>query len=469
MSERLLIVGDVLLDRDVEGHSERLCPDAPVPVVDQLASRPRAGGAGLAATLAAADGNPVTLVTALAPDPAGAEIARLLLTAGVDLIDLGLDGETPEKIRVLEGGRPLLRLDRGGGGKVGSDLPAAVLQGALETASAVLVSDYGHGVAADRRVRRALVRRPSDQPLVWDPHPRGAAPLAGTSLVTPNGVEASGLFGEDDEAPNLGEAGKLARALRQRWSVEAVAVTCGEDGAVLSLGGSDVWGFSSDPVEGDPCGAGDRFAAEAALVLACGGDTELAVSTAVSVAAEFVAAGGAAAIAPPEPAAILDAGEQGVGASPLSIEPALRLAERVRRQGGAVVATGGCFDLLHVGHLKTLRTARALGDCLVVLLNGDRSVRRLKGPTRPIVGELERAAVLSALDCVDEVVIFDEDTPTDALNLLRPDVWAKGGDYAAKRLPEREAIASWGGRTAILPHLDGRSTSKLIERVEEHG
>ncbi|HEX9967406.1 MAG TPA: adenylyltransferase/cytidyltransferase family protein, partial [Solirubrobacterales bacterium] len=156
---------------------------------------------------------------------------------------------------------------------------------------------------------------------------------------------------------------------------------------------------------------------------------------------------------------------RGLGASPRSIAPALALAARVRARGGAVVATGGCFDLLHVGHVRTLEAARALGDCLVVLLNGDRSVRRLKGADRPLVGELERAAMLKALGCVDEVAIFDEPVPDEALRLLKPDVWAKGGDYEAGELPEAEAIAAWGGRVAILPYLEGRSTTRLIEEV----
>jgi rfaE bifunctional protein nucleotidyltransferase chain/domain len=142
--------------------------------------------------------------------------------------------------------------------------------------------------------------------------------------------------------------------------------------------------------------------------------------------------------------------------------------ERVRARGGTVVATGGCFDLLHPGHIQTLHSARALGDCLVVCLNSDRSVRRLKGPTRPIVPSEDRAAVLSALGCVDAVVIFDEDTPAAVLRELRPHVWVKGGDYAVVDLPEAEVLAAWGGRAVVLPFVEGRSTTRLIQEATLH-
>jgi D-beta-D-heptose 7-phosphate kinase / D-beta-D-heptose 1-phosphate adenosyltransferase len=140
----------------------------------------------------------------------------------------------------------------------------------------------------------------------------------------------------------------------------------------------------------------------------------------------------------------------------------------VRARGGTVVATGGCFDLLHPGHVHTLQAARALGDCLVVCLNSDASVARLKGPGRPVVGEADRAAVLAALGCVDAVAVFDQDTPVELLRRLRPDVWVKGGDYAATELPEAKVLASWGGRAVILPFVEGRSTTRLIEEAALH-
>jgi rfaE bifunctional protein nucleotidyltransferase chain/domain len=216
---------------------------------------------------------------------------------------------------------------------------------------------------------------------------------------------------------------------------------------------------------GDPCGAGDRFAVSAAGALADGAGAVEAVREGIAGASEFVRAGGASAWSVPS------FHEPGRAPAVLrQIEPdARRLAETVRARGGTVIATGGCFDLLHAGHVEMLRAARGLGDLLIVCLNSDRSVSRLKGPGRPLVGEAERATVLGALECVDAVTIFDEDTPARALAELRCDVWAKGGDYDPADLPERAVVEASGGRVVTLPYLDGHSTSRLLKEVAGHG
>ncbi|MDP9399355.1 MAG: D-glycero-beta-D-manno-heptose 1-phosphate adenylyltransferase, partial [Actinomycetota bacterium] len=164
-------------------------------------------------------------------------------------------------------------------------------------------------------------------------------------------------------------------------------------------------------------------------------------------------------VSAPPAAAVAPDGAAGNGGAGAGVAPVLA---RVRAAGGTVVATGGCFDLLHAGHVATLRAARALGQCLVVCLNSDASVRRLKGPERPLQRQEDRARVLEALECVDAVVVFDEDTPEALLDALRPDVWAKGGDYAGVELPESRLLQSWGGQAVVLPYLDGRSTTSLV-------
>jgi rfaE bifunctional protein nucleotidyltransferase chain/domain/rfaE bifunctional protein kinase chain/domain len=462
---RLAIVGDALLDRDVDGDVRRLAPDAPVPVVDHARTVVRPGGAGLAAVLAAAAGHEVRLVTALAADGPGAELRDVLERMGVDVVDLVLTGQTPEKIRIRAQGRALLRLDRGGApGAVGPASAAA--RAAIEWSDAVLAADYGRGVCAEPALRAALAHAlAGGAPLVWDPHPRGAAPVAGAWLVTPNAAEAAVFAARPgakaDVAPIV-RAGADAEALRDRWGARWVCVTRGADGAVLAGPGGPLTAVTAERVPvGDPCGAGDRFAVRATEVVAAGGSAAEAVRAAVAAASAFVAAGGAASIG--EPAAAQDRPADGLAAS----NPDDVIA-RVRARGGTVVATGGCFDLLHPGHVQTLHSARALGDCLVVCLNSDRSVRRLKGPARPIVPEDDRAAVLSALACVDGVVVFDEDTPAATLHALRPDVWVKGGDYAVTDLPEAEVLAAWGGRAVVLPFVEGRSTTRLIEEAKLH-
>jgi D-beta-D-heptose 7-phosphate kinase / D-beta-D-heptose 1-phosphate adenosyltransferase len=456
MTPRVVVVGDTLLDRDLDGTVERLAPDAPVPVVDSPVERARPGGAGLAAVLAARGRVRVTLITALAPDEGGRRLAELLRDNDVEVIDLGLDGATPEKVRVRTGGHPLVRLDLGGApGRVREWTAAA--GDALAGAAGVLVADYGRGVTALPGLRSALAALPARVPVVWDPHPRGAEPVPGARLVTPNRAEAARFTGRNGEG--LADVTAAAAELAGRWKAANVAVTLGRRGALVSTGDGAPLVVPAPPApDGDPCGAGDRFAAAAVVALATGALPSEAVAAAVITASAFVAEGGAAALD-------LEGGPAQAPPAPSPGTDAEAVAARVRAAGGTVVATGGCFDLLHAGHVRTLQGARALGDCLIVCLNSDASVARLKGPERPIVGQADRAAVLASLGCVDAVVVFDDDTPVPVLDRLRPDVFVKGGDYTAEQLPEAALLAGWGGQAVVLPYVEGRSTTRLLEEV----
>jgi len=439
----LVVVGDVLLDVDLAGRAGRLMPDAPAPVLSELSERPRPGGAGLAAALLARDGHEVTLVTALADDAAGARLTALLEEAGVRVIALPHEGGTPVKRRVQADGRSLLRLDEGAPGPIG-ELPPEALS-ALRDASGVLVSDYGNGMTSVPEVREALSRLRA--PFVWDPHPRGAAPVPGARLVTPNRDEAM-----SGRPATLTAVSRRAAELVQEWGAHAVCVTLGAGGALLTRGEASPSVMPAPAVHAaDTCGAGDRFATAVLAALVGGAVTSEAVQQAVIAAAAFVGAGGASSYGQ----------ERRVVGGP-------GVADRVRAEGGTVVATGGCFDLLHAGHIATLEAARALGDCLVVCLNSDDSVRRLKGPSRPLVPQADRARVLAALECVDDVVVFDEDTPVEAIRRVRPDVWAKGGDYAGAELPEAALLEEWGGQAVVLPYLSGRSTTSLVASARAH-
>nr|WP_282945698.1 PfkB family carbohydrate kinase [Cellulomonas endometrii] len=456
-----MVVGDVLLDRDVDGTTERLCPDSAAPVLDVAAVRESPGGAGLAALLCAASGADVTLVAPVADDDAGRRLAGLLAPE-VTLVALPHAGPTRTKTRVRSGGQSIVRLDEGGPGHP-EDVDVEAVREALLGADAVLVSDYGAGTTRDPRVRALLAETAPRTRTVWDPHPRGADPVPGTLLVTPNVAEARRAL--DAGAPTPPD--RLAASLRDAWGVRGVVVTAGALGAYLAAAGDTVFVPAPPAPHGDPCGAGDRFAASATVALARGAVPSAAVGAAVTDASAWVAAGGAEGFrrrrdeAPP---AADDPGDgehrPGNGADPLAA-----LAARLRLSGGTLVATGGCFDLVHAGHVATLQAARRLGDALVVLMNSDDSVRRLKGPDRPVVGAPDRARVLEALDCVDAVVVFDEDDPRAVLDRLRPDVWVKGGDYGGTRLPEADVVEQHGGRVVLLPYLDGRSTTSILQRT----
>ena len=451
----LVVVGDVLLDVDVVGTAARMSPEAPVPVISSPSEIARPGGAALAASLAARGTRPVVLVAPLADDEAAGRL-RAMLDGRMRLVALPWTGTTPVKTRVRAGDHPVTRIDTGGAvGSIGPIPEEAAA--ALAEAAAVLVSDYGYGTTSDERVRSLVAGALRDVPVVWDPHPRGAPPLPGTSIVTPNEKE---LFGFVEAAPDESLAGirKAAAALLARWEAAAMCVTIGARGALLFVGPDAPRLVSATRVTGsDTCGAGDSFAAAVAIALADGALPAEAVTQAVAAASRFVAAGGAAAFA----ARTFD----GRGPDhPDRVEPGDLTArlDSVRAAGGTVVATGGCFDLLHSGHVATLEAARALGDFLVVCLNSDDSVRRLKGPRRPLQRVQDRARVLSALRSVDAVVVFDEDTPIEALRRIRPQVWVKGGDYSGIPLPEATILSDWGGEVVTVPYVAGKSTTELV-------
>jgi D-beta-D-heptose 7-phosphate kinase/D-beta-D-heptose 1-phosphate adenosyltransferase len=452
----LVVVGDALLDVDLVGTASRLTPDAPVPVVEEVERRERPGGAALAAVIAAAaTSREVVLVAPLDSDE-GADRLRALLAGRVRLVEIPATGGTAVKQRVRAGDHSVVRIDSGPAVASLGPLPAEAAA-LIRDAAAVLVADYGRGTTAAADVRAALAA--ARGPVVWDPHPRGADPVPSARLVTPNGAEAARVAsaaGTTEPGDSLPAVGARAEVLIRHWGVGAVAVTLGSRGALLSYGEGAPMVVPAVPVTGgDPCGAGDSFAAAAALALADGAVTGEAVAAAVAAASAFVARGGASA---------WDASERGPEPN-LVAEPGVDgLIARVRAAGGTVVATGGCFDLLHPGHVATLRAARGLGDCLVVCINSDDSVRRLKGPPRPLVTATDRARVLEALEFVDAVVVFDEDTPAEVLDRIRPDVWAKGGDYAGADLPEAAVLRRWGGQAVVLPYLDGHSTTALVER-----
>jgi D-beta-D-heptose 7-phosphate kinase/D-beta-D-heptose 1-phosphate adenosyltransferase len=475
----VVVVGDVVLDRDVVGSSDRLSPDtgAPVLAVETVSQTP--GGAGLTALLCGEPGVRVTLVAPVATDPPGRALAAALHRR-VDLVPLAHEGGTRVKARLFARDRAMLRLDTGGSGRPLGPTAAelAALRATLATADIVLVSDYGAGMTRHPDVRRLLAEAARQRTVVWDPHPRGGPPVPGVAVVTPNLAEARVAAGG---APGAAAA-ELGKQLRGLWQASAVCVTEGVDGVTLVTGDGVTAVPPPTAASGDPCGAGDRFAASVGLELAAGGEVGAAVARAVADAAAWVDGIGArfrhsygdhgpVDLGGPDPGAVA-AGETAsprrATAAPPQPAPAgpAEVAARVRAAGGTVVATGGVFDVLHAGHVGYLAAARALGDALVVLLNSDDSVRRVKGPARPVNPLADRRAVLSALSSVDAVGVFDEEDPRAALAGLRPDVWVKGGDYDPETMPETPDIRAWGGRVVVLPFLAGRSTTAILARLD---
>ncbi|HEX5996023.1 MAG TPA: PfkB family carbohydrate kinase [Jiangellales bacterium] len=477
----VVVIGDVVLDRDIVGRADRLSPDAPVPVVDIDGVRERPGAAGLAAQLCATGAVDVTLAAPIASDPAGRRLAAML-SSDLSLVPMSHDGPTRHKTRVLARGQVVVRFDEGGPGQP-VDPPVDVLRHVLRAADAVLVSDYGAGTTRHPAIRNVLAAVAPRVPTVWDPHPRGGDPVPGV-IATPNlaeAAEAASRAGLDVEA----DAGALAAALCELWRANAVCVTAGAAGAHLAVAPDETVALPAPwPASGDTCGAGDRFVSAVVKAMAEGAGLPEAAASGVAEATAWVAAGGVNAHverpAPPvglgEPGRAekshraasngllpFDAPSGGVHSNGAGSTGAEAVAA-VRARGGTVVATGGCFDIVHAGHVSCLEAARRMGDALVVLINSDASVRRLKGPGRPVMTAAERARVLLALSCVDAVEVFDEDDPRAALDRLRPDIWVKGADYSGKPIPEAPLVEGWGGRVALVPYLDGHSTTSILRR-----
>ena len=475
----LVVIGDALLDQDMTGVVRRISPEAPVPVVDQLEASYRPGGAGLAAALGTRHSRPVVLVTALAGDDRGVTLTGLLSGCGIRVLDLGLAGSTPVKSRIRADQQSLLMLSEQPPvpGWIGRQLSQAEC-GIIAGAAAVLVSDYGGGVARQPSVRAVLSEVAAHVPVVWDIHPAGPAPVPGVRLVTPNAREAETLAASVT-GQTLSADIDRARLLLAEWRSASVAVTRGSAGAVL-VDGQDSLPLvvPARAIRGDSCGAGDCFAVTVAALLAESCLVSEAVTGAVEAAARFVAAGGPASVTAgvaaagvPVPATVSLVSAAGSQVCPGTVGPGegARMAAETRAAGGLVVATSGCFDILHAGHVAMLGQARTLGDCLIVCLNDDDSVRRLKGDDRPIVSAQDRASVLAALAVVDAVVIFGEDRPDRALREIRPDVYVKGGDYRIDEVLEAPLVASWGGQTVVLPYFERWSTTQMINKIAQRG
>lgn len=466
----LLVVGDVMLDAYLEGVSTRLCPEAPVPVVAVSRQAEAPGGAGNVAVNASALGARVTLLGAVGADAAGTTVRQAL--AGWSIVSAGLlvdpSRRTLTKRRVIGNDQMMLRFDEGSteplAGAAEEALLAALAR-AYRAADAVVVADYGYGVLT-RRVREAIGRLQRESPriLLVDTKSFDAYRGLGITVAKPNYEQALRLTGMPAPA-GWGRArviSERAPRLLERTGARTVVVTLDADGALVLERGSAPHRALARPMrQARAAGAGDTFGCVFALALAAGGDAAAAADLASVAAGVVVAKDGTA------PCEIGELREALRGPAK-HVHDRVQLAaqlESARRRGERIVLTSGCFDLLHRGHIRYLNRARELGDLLVVGLNSDDGVRRLKGPGRPINGLDDRAEVLAGLSCVDHIVCFDEDTPAELIRALRPHVFVKGGDYTRESLPEGPVVEELGGVVRILPLVEDRSTTGIIRRI----
>ncbi|MCS6855821.1 MAG: D-glycero-beta-D-manno-heptose-7-phosphate kinase [Elioraea sp.] len=467
----VLVVGDAMLDRYVYGTVERVSPEAPIPIVAVEREVAMPGGAGNVVRNITALGGSAALLTVVGDDEAGADLTALI--GGQPNVEpwLLVQGGrvTTVKTRYIAAGQQLLRADRETVEPIHPKLADRLVRIAADAMAAcrvVVISDYRKGVVAnDTAARLIAAARERRRLVVVDPKGRDYGRYAGADVVTPNRRELADGTGLPTETAE--DVVAAARVLMRAHGIRAVLCTRSEDGMTLVEGpeGAFVTHFAAEAKEVyDVSGAGDTVVATVALGLAAGLGLRSAARLA-NIAAGIVVGKIGTAVA--RDAELLEAIAPATGAlrKIVSREAAAEHVERWRRKGWRVGFTNGCFDLLHPGHVHLLAQARAACDRLVVGLNSDASVRRLKGPGRPVQQEAARAAVLASLADVDLVIIFEEDTPLELIRLLRPDVLVKGADYTLEQVVGADLVRSWGGRVLLAELLPGNSTTATIARL----
>lgn len=464
---RVLVVGDLMLDHYLWGASDRVSPEAPVPVVEVRREVVTLGGAGNVVNNLLALGAQVTAAGVVGDDASGRDVLAVLREKGVSTEGVRVEPgrQTSRKSRVVAAHQQVVRFDRETKTPIAPESEAFLLDFVRDRPreiDAILLSDYAKGVLTPT-LARAIIRwgRANGVPVLVDPKGSDYDKYHGATLVTPNKKEAERLAGiAIDSEENLKRAG---RALKYRLNLRYAMITLSEEGmAIFDDQMTRIRAVARDVY--DVTGAGDTVLAALGFALAAGETIYDAARLANSAAAVVVGKLGSATVTLDE---IFDhearLQRERAGDAIQSVQAIESLCERLRRQGKKIVFTNGCFDLLHRGHVEYLQASRACGDVLIVGLNSDDSARRLKGPMRPVHSHDDRAAILAALRPVDYVVIFAEDTPHELIRRVRPDVLTKGADYEG-----REIIgADLAGEVRLISFVEGRSTSRTIDAIRK--
>ena len=459
------VIGDVMLDRFWSGASRRVSPEAPVPVVSVSGQEDRAGGAGNVAVNLAELGLSVSLVGLCGEDEHARALRSCVESAGVRWNVMPCPAATIVKLRVLSRNQQLLRMDfEESLASHANDLFVRYAQQHLADADLVVFSDYAKGSLA--LVQPLLTHcRELNKPTLVDPKGLDFDRYRGATLLTPNLAEFEAVVGHCDTDETLVER---AEALRASLDLDGILVTRSEAGMTLVQAGQPPAHFSASAREVfDVTGAGDTVIAVMAGCLSAGLPMRDAAHFANHAAGVVVAKLGTASVSPEELTTAVSSAPTGVAENVLPETGLVNVLNDLRAAGRRIVMTNGCFDLIHPGHVRYLQQARALGDALVVAVNDDDSVRRLKGKGRPVNTLDDRMAVLGALGAVDFVVSFAEDTPARLIEALAPDVLVKGGDYAMEQIAGHASVLARGGDVRVLDFVDGHSTSGLIERLND--
>ena len=475
---RILVVGDLILDRYVWGYAERISQEAPVPLLRADHREHRLGGAASVATMLRALGARVRLIGALGRDGEAALVRQMLAELKIDdRLVFELD-DRPTTLKERYIGRAqdrhpqqMIRVDYETRDPIAADVEATIrgrLAEVVAEADVVLISDYDKGVCTPTLLRALIdTCRAAGVRVIADPiRSTDYARYRGVHCMTPNRLEAQMATGLTIARPD--DALAVGRRLVETLEMESVLVTLDRDGMALVRADGRAELVPTRPRQVyDITGAGDMVLSVVGLCLASGADYDEAAALGNVAGGLEVEKIGVALLSRQEILRDLIDHHHPEASKRFDREVLVAEVNRRRTAGQKVVFTNGCFDLLHVGHVRLLRQAAALGDFLVVGLNSDESVERLKGPTRPINPEEARAELLAALECVDAVAVFDDDTPLALIEAIVPDVLVKGGDYRPEEVVGREVVEAGGGRLVLIPLVEGHSTTQMVLRVAE--
>jgi D-beta-D-heptose 7-phosphate kinase / D-beta-D-heptose 1-phosphate adenosyltransferase len=463
-----LVIGDVMLDRYVYGMVGRVSPEAPVAILREEREIAVPGGAGNVVRNMTALGAAVAFIAVVGDDQAGSDLTGLI--GGQPNVEPWLLVEggrtTTVKTRYIAAGQQLLRADREQTDPVDARLAERILRiarDAMAATSVTVLSDYRKGLLTGALAPQLIAAaRTAGRRIIVDPKGPDYAPYAGADVITPNRAELAEATGlPTDSEPAIVAA---ATALRDRHGFGAVLVTRAEDGMTLVAPDCVLHLPAEAPEVYDVSGAGDTVAGTLACGLAAGLDLRVAARLA-NVAAGIVVGKVGTALARPSDLLIALGPQRGALRKVVTTEEASEQVQRWRQRGWRIGFTNGCFDLLHPGHVQLLEQARGGCDRLVVGLNSDASVRRLKGAARPVQPEAARAAVLASLASVDLVCVFEQDTPEALIRELRPDLLVKGADYCEEEVVGADLVRSWGGKVLLADIMDGQSTTATLARI----
>ncbi|MFH1770951.1 MAG: D-glycero-beta-D-manno-heptose-7-phosphate kinase [archaeon] len=455
-NKKILVIGDVMLDKYIHGDVSRISPEAPVQIVQAKKELYVLGGAGNVVSNLAALNAQVTFISSIGKDKEARILKKILDQKKIKYKLIETNRPTIVKTRVVGRKQHLLRIDYENYEELKSDKIIKLVQKEIKKVDAVIISDYAKGLITKELVNK-IVSFAKGRPIIADTKHSEKLFYKGVSIITPNEKEAYEISGADKKTEIILVMKKLEKTLGCK-----VLITRGEKGMSL-LKQNQLIDIPTKAKEiYDVSGAGDTVISALALSIVSGASLEEAAIIANHSAGIVVGKFGTETTSLKELLSVFEKED-----SKIKKKDQIEIISReLKKQGKKVVFTNGCFDILHVGHVKLLEKAKEHGDILILGLNTDASIKRLKGPSRPIIKEMERAEMLAALECVNYVVLFNEDTPVELIKKVRPNIHIKGGDYKTKDMPETKYVEKFGGKVVLIPLVKGFSTTDIIKKIK---